>query len=663
MKEPKFPKLEDIPKDHKYDFFAEGVFPDTEDEKQNKNLGTQKKSRLPFSLPVNAIRKVSNTQKDDDLVPFFAKNYPSSSESKEEVCFINSPSPSDTPDNTGEAEEVDIDESEEDENENNKEKENKDNKNKNEKIINKNKKLILNNEDLGVSIDFNSEMENEYENPSKMMSREEVQELKRIRKLQLEKEEEERKKKEEEEKKKEELKKKKEDELKKKIDEEKKKKEKELKELKEKEKKEKEKSKSKKIEEEKKKKIKSNKKEPLNMLSSIKKNYDDNSNMASNSMINDVQNFFAIPEEKGENEDEDEDTTKKNVKKSIKESEKKSKSKSKKNPKPTTIEEDKDKDKQSKEEDINKDKKNNNKLSRKSNGLKVKEEDEKKVEKKDEKKEEIKSDSEKEEQYSNYGDQLADADSGEKNADIDSDSPPKKQKVKDKKEKKTQGRKKYKKMNKDNTLSQIEIYQIQMGLNGVQKYSYDIVPNKETKTFGNGRYPVRNRVRALRHELGERAIYEFDEDGLPNLKCLDLARNSSLSDSINKNIERIQKKKMKKKLVKGLSNNNNETIPEESNEYNSENLDSENISEFGEDDARILKIPKGGKKSLAKNYDTVLMIKIIEAQGKNLIRVDKKEYKNLKNDNQVKVGKNQEFEILNFSENALVVQLVFDENN
>ena len=131
MKEPKFPKLEDIPKDHKYDFFAEGVFPDTEDEKQNKNLGSQKKSRLPFSLPANAIRKVSNTQKDDDLVPFFAKNYPSSSESKEEVCFINSPSPSDTPDNTGEAEEVDIDESEEDENANNKEKEKKNKNNKN----------------------------------------------------------------------------------------------------------------------------------------------------------------------------------------------------------------------------------------------------------------------------------------------------------------------------------------------------------------------------------------------------------------------------------------------------------------------------------------------------------------------------------------------------
>ena len=646
MKEPKFPKLEDIPKDHKYDFFAEGVFPDTDDEKREKNLGSHKKSRLPFSLPVNVVKKVSNTQKEDDLVPFFAKNYPSSSESKEEVCFINSPSPSDTPDNTGEAEEVEVDE-ESDDNEN--KKENEDKKNKNEKINNNknNKKLILNNEDLGVSIDFNSEMENEYENPSKMMSREEVQELKRKRKLELQREEEERKRKEEERKKKEEEKKKKEEELKKKNDEEKKKKEKE-KELKEKEK-EKEKEKLKKIEEEKKKKIKSNKKDPLNMLSSIKKNYDDNSNIASNSMINDVQNFFAIPEEKGENEDDDEDTTKKNFRKNSKGSEKKSKSK--KNPKSTTVEE----DKQSKEEDINKNKKS--KLSRKSNGLKLKDEEEKK----EEKKEEEKSESEKEEEYSNYGDQLADAESGEKNANIDSDSPPKKEKVKEKK--KTQNRKKVKKMDKDNRITEIEIYQISMGLKGIQKYSYDIVPNKEKKTFGNGRYPVRNRVRALRHELGERAIYEFDEKGLPNLKCLDLARNSSLSDSINKSVEALQKKKMKKKLVKGINNKNNETIPEDSNEYDSENLDSENISEFGEDDARILKIPKGGKKSLAKNYDTVLIIKIIEAHGKNLIRVDKKEFKNLKNDNQVKVDKNQEFEILNFSDNFLIVQLVFEENN
>ena len=201
-----------------------------------------------------------------------------------------------------------------------------------------------------------------------------------------------------------------------------------------------------------------------------------------------------------------------------------------------------------------------------------------------------------------------------------------------------------------------------MGLEGVKKYSYEIIPNAEGKTFGNGRYSERNRIPRLRHEIGEKARYEYDERGLPNLKGVDLANKRLLSNTIVAKVEEIRKKKMKR-LVKGLSKKNNETIPEESNEYNSDNLDSENISEYGEDDARILKIPKGGKKSLAKNYDTVLMIKVIEANGKNIIRVDKKEYKNLKNNNQVKVDKNQEFEILNFSDNFLVVQLVFDENN
>ena len=651
MKEPKFPKLEDIPRDHKYDFFAEGVFPDTEDQK----LDTQKKSRLPFSLPVNVGKKISNTQKDDDLVPFFAKNYPSSSESKEEVCFINSPPPSDTPDNTGEAEEVEGEESESDEDGNKKDKKNEKNNNK--------KNNNLNNDEIGVSVDFNSEMEYEYDNPSKMMSREEVQELMRKRKIQKEKEEQERKKKEEEEeekrkkdeerKRKEEEKKRKEEEKKKKDEESKRRKDEESKKRKDEEKKKKEKEekeKLKKIEEEKKKKIKSNKKDPLNLLSSIKKNYDDNSNMASNSMINDVQNFFAIPEEKGENEDEDEDTSKKNFKKNSIASEKKSKSK--KNPKPITVEENKDK----KEENANKSK--NNKLSRKSNGLKANNEEEKK-EKKPVKKEEEKSDSEKEDEYSNYGDQLADTQTQEKDNE-DSDSPPKKEKVKEKKKPKKGN--KAKKMTKNNEISVVQMYNMTMGAEGVKKIPYEIIQNEEEQTFGNGRYSRRNRIHTLNHELGERPKYVYDELGLPNLKYVIKANKNILYNSIMAKAEEIHNKKMKR-LVKGLSHKNNETIPEESNEYNSDNLDSENISEYGEDDARILKIPKGGKKSLAKNYDTVLMIKIIEANGKNIIRVDKKEYKNLKNNNQVKVDKNQEFEILNFSDNFLVVQLVFDEDN
>ena len=506
-------------------------------------------------------------------------------------------------------------------------------------------------------------MKYEYDNPSKMMSREEVQELMRKRKIQKEKEEQERKKKEEEEeekrkkdeerKRKEEEKKRKEEEKKKKDEESKRRKDEESKKRKDEEKKKKEKEekeKLKKIEEEKKKKIKSNKKDPLNLLSSIKKNYDDNSNMASNSMINDVQNFFAIPEEKGENEDEDEDTSKKNFKKNSIASEKKSKSK--KYPKPITTEENKDK----KEENANKSK--NNKLSRKSNGLKANNEEEKK-EKKPVKKEEEKSDSEKEDEYSNYGDQLADTQTQEKDNE-DSDSPPKKEKVKEKKKPKKGN--KAKKMTKNNEISVVQMYNMTMGAEGVKKIPYEIIQNEEEQTFGNGRYSRRNRIHTLNHELGERPKYVYDELGLPNLKYVIKANKNILYNSIMAKAEEIHNKKMKR-LVKGLSHKNNETIPEESNEYNSDNLDSENISEYGEDDARILKIPKGGKKSLAKNYDTVLMIKIIEANGKNIIRVDKKEYKNLKNNNQVKVDKNQEFEILNFSDNFLVVQLVFDEDN
>ena len=46
-----------------------------------------------------------------------------------------------------------------------------------------------------------------------------------------------------------------------------------------------------------------------------------------------------------------------------------------------------------------------------------------------------------------------------------------------------------------------------------------------------------------------------------------------------------------------------------------------------------------------------------------MIKVDNKEYKDLKSDNEVKVNKNQNFEILNFSDDYLVVQLVFGEDH
>ena len=295
-----------------------------------------------------------------------------------------------------------------------------------------------------------------------------------------------------------------------------------------------------------------------------------------------------------------------------------------------------------------------------------KEEEKKEEEKKEEeKKEEEKKEEEKEEEeesYSNYGDQLADTES------VDIESQPKKEKVKSKKEKKSQRKTTVKKVDQDNKISQVEIYKIYTDPKNIKIIDYDVTTDEsediEEKTFGDTRqYSLRNRIPTLRHDLNERIQYIYDEKGLPNAKRVFIAKRTTLDDIFRKTLEKneLKKQKKKKRLRKGLSNN--DTIKEESDEYNSELLDSENISEYGEDEARILKIPKGGKKSLAKNYDTLLIIKVIEANGKNMIKVDNKEYKDLKSDNEVKVNKNQNFEILNFSDDYLVVQLVFDENH
>ena len=179
MKEPKYIKYEDNQKASKrYNFFEEGLFPEKEEDKKIKNKSSQKKKQKPpFSMPADIDnKKVPNTQ-NDDLLPFFAKNYPSSSESKEEICFINSPTPSKSI--TGdEAEEVEGIEEEDGEDKSN------------EKYID------VNNEQIGQSIDYNSEIEAEQERPYKMMSREEV--LERFKRQEEKKREEKRRKEEEE---------------------------------------------------------------------------------------------------------------------------------------------------------------------------------------------------------------------------------------------------------------------------------------------------------------------------------------------------------------------------------------------------------------------------------------------------------------------------------
>ena len=176
MKEPKYSKFKDNRNQNKnYNFFQEGLFPEKKDEKKIKNKSSQKNNQRPiFSLPQQIDRKsIPNTQKEDDILPFFAKDYPSSSESKEDICFINSPLPSKSYTYSGgEAEEIEGIEEEDNEDKSNITND-KNNNNINNKADNNNNNNV-NNDKLEISVDYNSELEEELERPSKMMSREEM---------------------------------------------------------------------------------------------------------------------------------------------------------------------------------------------------------------------------------------------------------------------------------------------------------------------------------------------------------------------------------------------------------------------------------------------------------------------------------------------------------
>ena len=109
-------------------------------------------------------------------------------------------------------------------------------------------------------------------------------------------------------------------------------------------------------------------------------------------------------------------------------------------------------------------------------------------------------------------------------------------------------------------------------------YTYE-VEQKKQETFGNGRYPKRVRIPPLNHLRGEKAYYKFDENCNPYLAGVICERKSTISEYIKDAIKKQEEKKRKKHLVKGIKEN----ISEKSSEYNSDLLDSENISESGAD--------------------------------------------------------------------------------
>ena len=204
-------------------------------------------------------------------------------------------------------------------------------------------------------------------------------------------------------------------------------------------------------------------------------------------------------------------------------------------------------------------------------------------------------------------------------------------------------------------------------------------PDKKEKGFGkNERYSLRNRIPRLNHENGERVEYVDRGNGLEIDKIILCTNQIGYGDILNRikydinheEKERKNNKKTKKnkKLVKGGGIENDDEFAEkldknnEFNEYDSQLLDSQKFSEYGgENDTIFIRIPEGGKKDVMRNYSNILIIKVLEALGKNLIKVDGKEYKNVHSGQTITVKKNQFYEILNFSKYDLVVQILIDE--
>lgn len=648
MKEPKDSKFEAI--NQKYKYFEEDIFYDKENNKNFKNAKSQyiKNPFLNTSYKFNFFSSLEKKEKS----------------SSEEIYRIISPTPS--PSNRSEAEEVEVFEEDSDEDIN---------INQFNEIKGSNEKN-KNFEDIREFSNLDSELKSEEEKQSKIMIKNEGKKRKKENKDKRRKEGEENKKKEVEEKKY----KLRQERRKMKVNEEKKE-SKFGKKKKEDEKIEKKKKNNK----EEKKDIKTLKKNDLSLMSIINKKSYDNINGPSTSLINDIKIIFpeVIHEENADEENDQllKDFNRKKVKRKYSESstEKKNKQERKKSKfksKKIAYNEEqlsKDKsqinikaqckileDKNDKNEKINK----NGKiipLSTKSKDLGNEDKNKKKKKKpskiKSKKNNKPASNKENQETFNNAFDP--------NNWDSDFGIPKKRKiiirdKHKSKPKKIISSKQKY-------PTQKIDLRSIYSTKENIKLYNF-IPQKKEETTFGlNGRYSLRTRVKTLNHELGEKIHYVDHGEG-PEIKFLEIAINPKFGDSYIYNMPKNKESENEAKRRKKISSKKEGKIFQEDNiensenynkeEYNRDSLNSQIYSDYEEEDGeRIIKIPKG-KKKIYKNKEAKLIIQVKEAKGENMIIVDTKAYKNLNNGDTVKVTKNQEYEILNFSRNDLILKLL-----
>jgi hypothetical protein len=199
----------------------------------------------------------------------------------------------------------------------------------------------------------------------------------------------------------------------------------------------------------------------------------------------------------------------------------------------------------------------------------------------------------------------------------------------------------------------------------------EFIPNEtKEKTFGNGRYSLRNRIPKLNHFFGEKIVYKRDSNG-ETLSSIFSSRQSMRS--LWDNFINVKKNK-KKKLVKGLKKNNfsedNEKI--KNNNNNIKNIDISNFdeelpdnwSERGEDNEdKIIIIKSLSQKPPCKNYSTPLQLQIIEGEKLNKIHINDKEYKNVGPGKILNIDSYAIYDICNYSNKDLIVQIVIPSNS
>lgn len=78
------------------------------------------------------------------------------------------------------------------------------------------------------------------------------------------------------------------------------------------------------------------------------------------------------------------------------------------------------------------------------------------------------------------------------------------------------------------------------------------------------------------------------------------------------------------------------------------------------DNKRVIKLPKNTKKKRIINIYDILTIKILDTGNNTYINIDKKEYKNFKNNDTFEVKKNQTYEIINHSDKFFIFELIIN---